>query len=278
MKTLYYVADPMCSWCWGFQPVLEKVKEALPEELSPVYIMGGLARDTDDPMPDVMQAHIQRAWREVAAITGASFNWDFWEKCKSSSHWQVKIGLLDTKRFACDLSSPETEQQMQDGFNIRRSMNANQFPSLVIRNNASVTFITRGYNDLENRIGLFASSTGLKRKLFPEPADIEIKIGQQGIARNGFWIRQTNHLFIWTININISLSRIDKPAELRAIIDIFLHLVLYRLKAIRSRKQFDDEIGTNWSKLPPAHLLKAFPTALSESTPDREHAQHHWEG
>ena len=22
MKTLYYVADPMCSWCWGFQ--LEK--------------------------------------------------------------------------------------------------------------------------------------------------------------------------------------------------------------------------------------------------------------
>ena len=55
MKTLYYVADPMCSWCWGFQPVLEKVKEAVPEELSPVYIMGGLARDTDDPMPDVMR-------------------------------------------------------------------------------------------------------------------------------------------------------------------------------------------------------------------------------
>ena len=77
MKTLYYVADPMCSWCWGFQPVLEKVKEALPEELSPVYIMGGLARDTDDPMPDAMQAHIQHAWRDVAAITGASLTGTF---------------------------------------------------------------------------------------------------------------------------------------------------------------------------------------------------------
>ena len=33
MKTLYYVADPMCSWCWGFQPVLEKVKEAVPERV-----------------------------------------------------------------------------------------------------------------------------------------------------------------------------------------------------------------------------------------------------
>ena len=191
MKTLYYVADPMCSWCWGFQPVLEKVKEAVQEELSPVYIMGGLARDTDDPMPDVMRAHIQRAWREVAAITGASFNWDFWEKCKprrctypscrafyaaqnqeagtemfeaiqrayyrearNPSDTEVLIALageigLDTQQFAQDLASPEIEQQMQDGFNIRRSMNANQFPSLVVRNNASVTFITRGYNDAE---------------------------------------------------------------------------------------------------------------------------------
>ncbi len=191
MKTLYYVADPMCSWCWGFQPVLEKVKEAVPKELSPVYIMGGLARDTDDLMPDAMQAHIQRAWREVAVITGASFNWDFWEKCtprrctypscrafyaaqnqgagtamyeaiqrayyreaRNPSDVEVLVALageigLDTQRFAQDLASPEIEQQMQDGFNIRRSMNANQFPSLVIRNNASVTFITRGYNDAE---------------------------------------------------------------------------------------------------------------------------------
>ena len=38
MKTLYYVADPMCSWCWGFQPVLEKVKEAVPEETCRPYI------------------------------------------------------------------------------------------------------------------------------------------------------------------------------------------------------------------------------------------------
>ena len=191
MKTLYYVADPMCSWCWGFQPVLEKVKEAVPEELAPVYIMGGLARDTDNPMPDVMRAHIQRAWREVAAITGASFNWDFWEKCnprrctypscrafyaaqnqeagtamfdaiqrayyreaRNPSDAEVLVALagkigLDTQQFTQDLSSPETELQMQDGFNIRRSMNANQFPSLVIKNNASVTFITRGYNDAE---------------------------------------------------------------------------------------------------------------------------------
>lgn len=25
---LWYFADPMCSWCWGFSPVIEAVREA----------------------------------------------------------------------------------------------------------------------------------------------------------------------------------------------------------------------------------------------------------
>ncbi|MDF4306582.1 DsbA family protein, partial [Vibrio parahaemolyticus] len=23
---LYYVHDPMCSWCWGYKPTIEKLK------------------------------------------------------------------------------------------------------------------------------------------------------------------------------------------------------------------------------------------------------------
>ena len=191
MKTIYYVADPMCSWCWGFHPVLKKVKDAVPDDLSPIYVMGGLARDTDEPMPDAVRAHIQHAWREVATRTGTHFNWDFWKMCKprrctypscrafyaaqkqragtamyeaiqrayyqearNPSDVEVLVALageigLDTDRFACDLSSPEIEQQMQDGFNLRRLMNANQFPSLVVRDEASVIFVTRGYADAE---------------------------------------------------------------------------------------------------------------------------------
>ena len=89
-ETLYYVADPMCSWCWGFQPVLGRVKAALPEEVTLRYVMGGLAKDTDEPMPEETRAYVQNAWREVSATTGARFNWDFWSRCKprrsSASH------------------------------------------------------------------------------------------------------------------------------------------------------------------------------------------------
>ena len=79
---LHYIADPMCSWCWGFQPVLQAVKAALPEGVGMRYVMGGLARDTDEPMSEEVRAYVQNAWREVSAQTGARFNWDFWTRCQ----------------------------------------------------------------------------------------------------------------------------------------------------------------------------------------------------
>ena len=79
---LYYVADPMCSWCWGFRPVLQEVVAALPETVPVVYVMGGLAKDSDEPMPEATRAYVQRNWRDVTATTGAEFNWDFWSECK----------------------------------------------------------------------------------------------------------------------------------------------------------------------------------------------------
>lgn len=79
---LYYVADPMCSWCWGFRPVLQAIVSALPESVPVAYVMGGLAKDSDDPMPEATRAYVQRNWRDVTATTGAEFNWDFWRECK----------------------------------------------------------------------------------------------------------------------------------------------------------------------------------------------------
>jgi putative protein-disulfide isomerase len=79
---LYYIADPMCSWCWGFHPVLQKVKAVLPADVPLRYVMGGLAKDSDEPMTDEVLAYVQNAWQEVSARTGATFNRDFWTRCK----------------------------------------------------------------------------------------------------------------------------------------------------------------------------------------------------
>ncbi len=81
-NTLVYVHDPMCSWCWGFRPVLKRLMVSLPENLEVIRILGGLAADSDSPMPMRMRQYLQQAWHSVqASIPGTQFNFDFWANC-----------------------------------------------------------------------------------------------------------------------------------------------------------------------------------------------------
>ena len=79
---LHYVADPMCSWCFGFEPELERLGRELPSECELSLVMGGLAPDSETPMPEETRSYIQRQWRAVTERTGVTFNWDFWERCE----------------------------------------------------------------------------------------------------------------------------------------------------------------------------------------------------
>ena len=74
-----YVMDPMCSWCWAFQPTVAQLKDRLPQ-IDWRYIMGGLAPDSDQPMAAAMQQKIQSIWQHIEAKTDVAFNYDFWHK------------------------------------------------------------------------------------------------------------------------------------------------------------------------------------------------------
>jgi len=77
--TLYYVHDPMCSWCWGFRPVWQQLQSALAGKVTFRYILGGLAPDTNLPMPAAMQTNIKDTWIHIQqTIPGTVFNFDFW--------------------------------------------------------------------------------------------------------------------------------------------------------------------------------------------------------
>lgn len=79
--TLYYVADPMCAWCWGFRAAFEGVEARLHEGVRVRLVMGGLAPDSAQPMDEGTRGYVQSAWHAVASRSGASFNHDFWELC-----------------------------------------------------------------------------------------------------------------------------------------------------------------------------------------------------
>lgn len=79
--TLYYVHDPMCSWCWGFRPVWNEVRQRLPADIRLVSRVGGLAPDSDEPMPQALRETLQATWRRIQqVIPGTEFNFDFWSR------------------------------------------------------------------------------------------------------------------------------------------------------------------------------------------------------
>jgi putative protein-disulfide isomerase len=78
-KKLIYVHDPMCSWCWGFEPTRRKIFAGLPADMPVRRLLGGLAPDSDQPMPEAMRVGLQQTWQRIAAmIPGTRFNFDFW--------------------------------------------------------------------------------------------------------------------------------------------------------------------------------------------------------
>lgn len=80
---LYYIHDPMCSWCWGFQKSWQVVQKTLKDQIEIHYIVGGLAPDSSEPMPLAMQEAISGYWQDIQQrIPGTEFNFDFWKKCK----------------------------------------------------------------------------------------------------------------------------------------------------------------------------------------------------
>lgn len=82
-SVLYYIHDPMCSWCWGFKPVLRQLSQQLPADVRLEYVLGGLAADNDQPMIPEMQQQIAVTWKHIQqVIPGTEFNFEFWSKCQ----------------------------------------------------------------------------------------------------------------------------------------------------------------------------------------------------
>lgn len=79
---LYYIHDPMCSWCWAYRPTLLLLRDNLPAEISWQNVLGGLAPDTDQAMPENLRKRVQGHWRQIQASIGTDFNFEFWTKCQ----------------------------------------------------------------------------------------------------------------------------------------------------------------------------------------------------
>ncbi|GAA0421374.1 DsbA family protein [Cocleimonas flava] len=118
---LYYVHDPMCSWCWGFSPTWSKIRTQLPDNIEVKYLLGGLAPDSDEPMPEQMQEAIAGYWKRIQQhIPGTEFNFDFWQECepRRSTYPSCRAVIAARKQ------KPEIEREMIDAIQKAYYLNA----------------------------------------------------------------------------------------------------------------------------------------------------------
>ena len=77
---LIYFADPMCSWCWGFSPVIEAVRERFGPSLPIRLMLGGLRPGTTEPMTEGSKREICEHWEHVHEASGQPFDWSFFDR------------------------------------------------------------------------------------------------------------------------------------------------------------------------------------------------------
>lgn len=75
-KHLLYVADPMCSWCYGFAPVIAEIADHFGDRLPVQLMMGGLRAGNTKPMTAADQSTIAGHWKKVEQATGQPFDYD----------------------------------------------------------------------------------------------------------------------------------------------------------------------------------------------------------
>ncbi len=76
---LFYIYDPMCSWCYAFEESWRRLQHRLPEHIQVTCVLGGLAPDTDEPMPETLRAMIRQTWQKIERrVPSVHFNYDFW--------------------------------------------------------------------------------------------------------------------------------------------------------------------------------------------------------
>jgi len=73
---IWYFADPMCSWCWGFSPVFTQLQKTFSKSVTFSLNLGGLRPGTKEPISNIDRDEILHHWRSVHKMTGQPFKFE----------------------------------------------------------------------------------------------------------------------------------------------------------------------------------------------------------
>lgn len=104
---LWYFADPMCSWCWGFSPIISDVKKNYARHVKIALVMGGLQAGETKVLSPSSRDEILHHWHQVHEMAGQDFSFEnalpegFIYNTEPACRAVITAGSIDaTKTFA----------------------------------------------------------------------------------------------------------------------------------------------------------------------------------
>jgi putative protein-disulfide isomerase len=73
MNSLLYIADPLCSWCYGFGPQIDLLRTRF-ADVPLNLMMGGLRAYNTQVMDDSLKEYLRTAWLRVGEASGQPFS------------------------------------------------------------------------------------------------------------------------------------------------------------------------------------------------------------
>lgn len=73
---LWYFTDPMCSWCWGFTPVIEAIRNEYGSRLKIELMLSGLHPGETAPITEIERHDIFHDWHQVHQRSGQPFDFE----------------------------------------------------------------------------------------------------------------------------------------------------------------------------------------------------------
>lgn len=80
-QEIIYVGDPMCSWCWGISPELNRLElAAAANGINYRIVLGGLRPTDSQEWTEEFRGFLKHHWEEVTKRSGQPFGYDLFER------------------------------------------------------------------------------------------------------------------------------------------------------------------------------------------------------
>jgi len=74
MQELIFIIDPMCSWCWGFHPVIEELRQTHSDKYKFSLVVGGLRTTGQMEWNTQNKDYLLKNWNAVTQKTRQPFS------------------------------------------------------------------------------------------------------------------------------------------------------------------------------------------------------------